>query len=1056
MRQIKALLITLLLAFVLTGCGDKQEDDSKDTIEKLDWNFVDTDVIGGDPVTIEEDIRSYLVANEYTNYSVLCEVVPEIPNSGFWDTSVPGTYEVKCTVTDADGDTSEKTATLTVSDIPDRVGPVITGFEDRFIEFGITMNLDDGIRFMDDTDGDITFKAACTVEDEDGDIAYFSTESPGVYMVTCSASDSSGNTTEETHTFTVLEELDTNPPVFYGFDDVTVEFGAHFNHMEGVTAIDAVDGDLTSQIVCDEGYETGPDETAQSSGVYTSSCSCTDTDDFTTTVTRTIIILDERVGPVISGPQNILVPMGDYFNPVFGMEAIDKKDGDVTDNVTVELFYSDTDDQPAASIDTSVPISYDIKYSVTNSLGIETELRIRVDVYDNVPPVMIVDDIEISTNFGFDNFADFVTVTDNLDGVIETIEYTIYDLMMEDVEYDPLMYGDFTIEYTASDDYGNITAAVVALHIVDNITPVVTVYEETVIVFPGDPLDIAGNFTYSDDNDDNLVLDVIYVNALTFQEEAVITTTDYGEYVITLRVTDPSGNYYSMLYYLTLVSDSIVTQTLSLMDAQQQLQSFYTNMHIDQISPMMACSYFEIGQGEESPPATVMTFDECMSKIGYWRNEMISISVGDTIETGVDSYESLVTFTTIYGTYVYQVTYSFLGYEFSPWVTIDFTEDPFTYVPAEIVFDQDLFSAEYRIDNYYSNIVHPTQPDEDIYYYYITTNYYDETSFEEFMIEINNVRSTVIDYRVDKVEAVIIPQGEGPEINGFKATVELMTATQSRYVEVYYAFVILTEIPLDVIMIYSDPGGDGLDDFILLSETEAETELTTFYDEMLGTGDVTQFCYDYYLVNEHYELDLPHCITYVEFVRSQNITYTITNLTQTQLVSAIGFFTGYNVTISFVDEGTTSSITLPVGFGIDVVGRTYVLFMDPYLVNLKDDQELNYAALIGRESSALLNGFYDDLVNEELSNTEFCNSWELKDDLWKPLDEVDCSLIRNLVIGNDHVYVITQTAYLNQRYEVTLLRDGSLTYTSYFTIVYDPIGVLHVSVILEEAAGGTD
>ena len=44
------------------------------------------------------------------------------------------------------------------------------------------------------------------------------------------------------------EPVDTVPPVISGADDVAVEFGASFDPMAGVKAVDDVDGDVTGAV----------------------------------------------------------------------------------------------------------------------------------------------------------------------------------------------------------------------------------------------------------------------------------------------------------------------------------------------------------------------------------------------------------------------------------------------------------------------------------------------------------------------------------------------------------------------------------------------------------------------------------------------------------------------------------------------------------------------------------------------------------------------------------------------------------------------------------------
>lgn len=73
--------------------------------------------------------------------------------------------------------------------------------------------------------------------------------------------------------------------------------------------------------------------------------------------------------PVISGAQSKTIYIGDNFNPLDGVKAIDKEDGDLTSKIQI-----------TGKVDTGKAGYYDIVYKVSDSKGLETTLKITIEV----------------------------------------------------------------------------------------------------------------------------------------------------------------------------------------------------------------------------------------------------------------------------------------------------------------------------------------------------------------------------------------------------------------------------------------------------------------------------------------------------------------------------------------------------------------------------------------------------------------------------------------------------------------------------------------------------
>jgi multiple sugar transport system substrate-binding protein len=169
-------------------------------------------------------------------------------------------------------------------------------------------------------------------------------------------------------------------PVISGYQsEVTVQLGEAFNPLEGVTATDREDGDLTDQIVVN-GWEAGDENFA---GVSTVTLSVTDSEGLTTQVTITVTVAGDVPNPVISGVvTNVEFFIGSgTYNPLTGVTASDTIDGDLTDQIVV-----------LDTFDLTTPGTYSIRLRVTNSLGGRVTVPITLVVKASPVPLELTSD----------------------------------------------------------------------------------------------------------------------------------------------------------------------------------------------------------------------------------------------------------------------------------------------------------------------------------------------------------------------------------------------------------------------------------------------------------------------------------------------------------------------------------------------------------------------------------------------------------------------------------------------------------------------------------------
>lgn len=84
------------------------------------------------------------------------------------------------------------------------------------------------------------------------------------------------------------------------------------------------------------------------------------------------ILPEDNTAPVINGVSNKQINIGTSFNPLTGVTAYDKEDGDLTNKIII-----------TGSVDTSKAGSYELIYSVSDSKGLITTAKATITVVDN-------------------------------------------------------------------------------------------------------------------------------------------------------------------------------------------------------------------------------------------------------------------------------------------------------------------------------------------------------------------------------------------------------------------------------------------------------------------------------------------------------------------------------------------------------------------------------------------------------------------------------------------------------------------------------------------------
>lgn len=165
-----------------------------------------------------------------------------------------------------------------------------------------------------------------------------------------------------------------NAPVINA-NDKEVKANTEFNPMDGVTATDIEDKDLTSKITYTSNVNTKVE------GNYTVTYSVTDSGNLTTTKTITVKVIPNNK-PVINA-EDITIKQNSTFNPLNYVTATDVEDKDLTNKVIVK----------ENTVNTKVVGEYKVIYEVTDSDKNTTtkEVKVTVKVYEETD----IEDIDL-------------------------------------------------------------------------------------------------------------------------------------------------------------------------------------------------------------------------------------------------------------------------------------------------------------------------------------------------------------------------------------------------------------------------------------------------------------------------------------------------------------------------------------------------------------------------------------------------------------------------------------------------------------------------------------
>ncbi len=432
--------------------------------------------------------------------------VPEKIDGANYTVGDIGTYTLTYEVIDNQGNIHRKTRLLTITQAN---APTFTYDQWTFLNPGDPFNPLENVSASDVEDGILT-----DLIEIDSDNVNAST--PGNYSVTYSVTDSDFNTTTVTRVVIVTEA-----PKIISNGNNRINPDGTFDPMAGISATDNEDDDTTLVVSITGG--TGVNTDWKTPGTYTLIYSVTDSDNNTTTVTRTITVTNM---PTIGGIEDQDVNPGSSFDPLEGVHATDVEDGDFA----VEQI------RVTGSVDTSTPGTYELTYSVTDVDGNTTTVTRTITVTE-APVIIGASNKSVNPDGTFDPMAG-ISATDKEDDN-STLEVVIVG--GTGVSSNWKEPGIYTLVYEVVDSDGNET------HLVRKITvthPPQIIGASDKSINPGsifEPLD--GVSGIDNEDGDNLTVAVLADN--------VITSTP-GQYEVVYSVTDSDGNVTTLSRIITV------------------------------------------------------------------------------------------------------------------------------------------------------------------------------------------------------------------------------------------------------------------------------------------------------------------------------------------------------------------------------------------------------------------------------------------------------------------------------------------------------------------------
>lgn len=368
------------------------------------------------------------------------DLVSQVVVNSYVDTSMPGKYVIDYSVMDSDGNPAWLFRIVAV--LADS-NPVIYA-SDQKMETGTAFDPLLGVYAFDLEDKDITSKIEVIENHVD-------TSAEGEYTVVYRVADSGGNITEATIlVFVMINEKD-RPQITA--DVAILKVGSIFDPLAGVTAIDPVEGDISSLI-------TVVDNTVDTSipGWYYVSYEVVNSKGISGYGYRDVIVLSSSVPVIYVYDIEIGLDFTDYAEFIVkSATAYDVEDGNISDQIAIG----------STDLNISVAGIYDMTLVVTDSDGNSAEVAIKVTVIDYSFPQIYAWDAQVILGAEFDPLGN-VYVSDRQDSDI------MDKVIITENTVDTSTIGTYSVTFSVTNSLGKTATRTIQVEVIPE--PVIEIY----------------------------------------------------------------------------------------------------------------------------------------------------------------------------------------------------------------------------------------------------------------------------------------------------------------------------------------------------------------------------------------------------------------------------------------------------------------------------------------------------------------------------------------------------------------------------------------------------
>ncbi|SUM66311.1 cell wall associated biofilm protein [Staphylococcus saprophyticus] len=595
-----------------------------------------------DTITIKgEDNSGKPVTNEVSGLPEGVTYDPETSTISGSPTEV-GEYPVTVVTTDANGNKTETTFTITVTD---KTAPTVENIPDQEKEVNtpidsITIQSEDnsGKPVTNEVSG---LPEGVTYDPETSTISGSPTE-VGEYPVTVVTTDANGNKTETTFTITVTDKT---APTVEAIPDQEKEVNTPIDTIT-IKGEDNSGKPVTNEVSgLPEGVTYDPETSTISGsptevGEYPVTVVTTDANGNKTETTFTITVTDKTAPTVEAIPdqeKEVNTPID-----TITIKGEDNSGKPVTNEVSglPEGVTYDPETSTISGSPTEVG-EYPVTVVTTDANGNKTETTFTITVTDKTAPtVEAIPDQEKEVNTPIDTITikgednSGKPVTNEVSGLPEGVTY---DPETSTISGSPTEVGEYPVTVVTTDANGNKTETTFTITVTDKTAPTVEAIpdQEKEVNTPIDTITIKG-----EDNSGKPVTNEVsgLPEGVTYDPETSTISgspTEVGEYPVTVVTTDANGNKTETTFTIT-VTDTTAPTVENIPDQEKEVNTPIDSITIqseDNSGKPVTNEVSGLPEGVTFDPET-NTINGSPSEVGEYRVTVVTTDVnGNKTET---------------------------------------------------------------------------------------------------------------------------------------------------------------------------------------------------------------------------------------------------------------------------------------------------------------------------------------------------------------------------------------------------------------------------------------